>query len=486
VTLRDLAGLAAGNLWRLKLRSFLTMAGVVIAIAAFVSMLSFGAGNQKLVSEQYDKLGLFFTLQVFPKSYDPAKDSLRPPNLDDAALARISAVPGVRLAYPFDAFSVTVQSTDSQLSTRTQALPSEAVRTRLFSDLVGGQPFANDSAPEVLVSRDLLKRLGLPPGDSSVGQRLILSVRLAVLDSALVNVLRDEDGAVQRRLRAIDFDSLLVPSYLKSTVKRELSAALGRFLDGFMNDRRKVEDTLTICGILPSREHARFRVESMIIPVGTARKLTSGGLSEDPEDMFTALATGRLFNEGEQDSKTYPRATVDLAQDAPYDAVKDSVEALGFRTFSYLEQFKEIQRFFLYFDLALAMIGLIALTTASLGIANTLVMATIERKRDIGVLKSLGAHEGDIKRLFFFEAGAIGLLGSIVGIVFGWAIARAASGLARYFMTREGMEPVELFAIPLWLIGAALAVGLAVSVLAGYYPASRAARVDAADALRGE
>lgn len=486
MTSRDLLVLAGGNLWRLKLRSFLTVAGVVIAIAAFVSMLSFGAGNQKMVAEQYEKLGLFFTLQVFPRDFDRANDSLQPPKLDDGALEALAAIPGVRLAYPFDAFSITVASMDSALSSRAQALPERAVRTRLYSDLVAGKPFANDSAHELLVSRDLLKRLGLPSADSALGRSLAVSVRLAVLDSAVVGVFRDKDGTLRNRLREVHFDSLLVPEYLRTTVRRELSAALGRFLDGFMNARRLVQDTLIIRGILPSREHARFRIEPIILPVATARRLTSGGLSEDPQDMFTALATGRLFDLESADNRMYPRVTLDLEQHAPYEQVKDSVEALGFRTFSYAEQFAEIRRFFVYFDLALGMIGLIALTTASLGIANTMIMATVERKRDIGVLKSLGAHEGDIQRLFFVEAGVIGTLGSALGILFGWSIARLASQVARYVMVREGMDPVELFALPLWLVGTALAVGLLVSILAGYYPASRAARIDAVEALRGE
>ncbi|MDD3732874.1 MAG: ABC transporter permease, partial [candidate division Zixibacteria bacterium] len=66
MTWHDLLAISTGNLWRMKLRSFLTISGVIIAIAAFVAMLSFGAGNQKLVREQYEQLGLFNTMQVYP------------------------------------------------------------------------------------------------------------------------------------------------------------------------------------------------------------------------------------------------------------------------------------------------------------------------------------------------------------------------------------------------------------------------------------
>ena len=67
MTLRDLVVISTGNLWRMKLRAFLTISGIVIAIAAFVSMLSFGAGNQEYITNQFNDLGLFNTMQVYPK-----------------------------------------------------------------------------------------------------------------------------------------------------------------------------------------------------------------------------------------------------------------------------------------------------------------------------------------------------------------------------------------------------------------------------------
>jgi putative ABC transport system permease protein len=178
--------------------------------------------------------------------------------------------------------------------------------------------------------------------------------------------------------------------------------------------------------------------------------------------------------------------TLDLDRDVPYAQVKDSVELLGYRTFSYAEQFDEIRRFFLYFDMALGLIGLIALITASLGIANTLLMAILERKREIGVLKSLGADERDIRLLFFVESGVIGVVGAGVGIALGWIISRLGSVIARMVMERQGVQPVDFFTVPIWLIGAALFLGTAVSVLAGFYPAARAARVDPVESLRAE
>jgi putative ABC transport system permease protein len=115
-----------------------------------------------------------------------------------------------------------------------------------------------------------------------------------------------------------------------------------------------------------------------------------------------------------------------------------------------------------------------------------MVMSILERKREIGVLKSLGADEREIRFLFLAESGMIGVLGSVFGITFGWIITRIASGIAKVVMAKQGIPATELFAIPIWLILIALAIGVGVSLLAGFYPASRAAHIDPIDALRNE
>ena len=92
---------------------------------------------------------------------------------------------------------------------------------------------------------------------------------------------------------------------------------------------------------------------------------------------------------------------------------------MGFRTFSFAEEFDEIRKFFLFFNLALSLVGVIALVTAALGIVNTMLMSISERRREIGILKSLGAEDGDVRRLFLVESGLIGVMGSGLGIALG-------------------------------------------------------------------
>ena len=151
MTFRDLVVISMGNLWRMKLRTFLTTSGVLIAIAAFVAMLSFGAGNQERINEEFNKLGLFSTMQVYPKNRGNVADTASAAKLDQAALLSFTRIPGVRLVYPYDAFSATVRLGDSVIATKAQALPvcgnsDEAIfRPRRRESLrYPGQPTGDD------------------------------------------------------------------------------------------------------------------------------------------------------------------------------------------------------------------------------------------------------------------------------------------------------------------------------------------------------
>jgi putative ABC transport system permease protein len=134
----------------------------------------------------------------------------------------------------------------------------------------------------------------------------------------------------------------------------------------------------------------------------------------------------------------------------------------------------------------MGVVGLIALITASLGIVNTMVMSITERRREIGIIKSLGADEREIRLVFLAESAVIGFVGSALGIGAGWLGTRVVAAIAKVIMRREEMPIFDPFALPLWLILLSLAFGVLVSLAAGAYPSGRAARVDPVEALRSE
>lgn len=485
--LRDLIGLPFGNLWRIKLRSALTMSGVMVAIGAFVSMLSFGAGNQEFVTEQYEQLGLLTTMHVYPARNDVADSTAAEPRpMNDSTVAWLASLPGVRLAYPYNVYEVTAALLDTVVSEDAQAIPPSATGIRMFSQIEAGRMLDSDTGKQIVVGSRFLNDLGVQSLDSAIGEQVIVSVERIRLDSGLVHLVQGTGESMDRILVNGWVDSMRNPDYIRRVASNEFKLALGRFTEGFFTRPATVSDTLTIVGVIQTGRPPSH-VNPLLIPISTARLFNNAGMSADPTELYATLRNGQVgVGDSQTASSEYPRITLQLDPSVPFQQVKDSVEAAGLSSYSLAEQFEEITRFFLYFDMALGLIGLIALTTASLGIVNTMVMSIMERRREIGVLMSLGASRRDIKILYLFESALIGAIGAGTGIILGWLVARAASAIAQYYMVQEGLDPIELFALPWWLVLIAFAFGLLVSIAAGAYPAARAARVDPMEALRAE
>ena len=113
-----------------------------------------------------------------------------------------------------------------------------------------------------------------------------------------------------------------------------------------------------------------------------------------------------------------------------------------------------------------------------------MVMSILERTREIGIMKAIGGSDGDIRRIFLIEASAIGFLGGVAGVILGWGVGRAINFGANIYVEQQGGAAGNLFSLPFWLIGGAIGFSIAISLLAGSYPAARAARLDPIQALR--
>lgn len=147
----------------------------------------------------------------------------------------------------------------------------------------------------------------------------------------------------------------------------------------------------------------------------------------------------------------------------------------------------QVNRIFSILQIMLSSIGLLALFVASIGIVNTMIMAIYERTREIGILKALGSSNGDVLRLFMFEAGLIGLLGGIVGVILGWLLGLALNAIILQYLKNEQIPiTAPFFVLTPELILASIAFATLVGILAGLYPAFRAARLDPLTALRHE
>ncbi len=452
--LHDYLAIAGSNLRRMKLRSSLTILGVIIGIAALVSMMSFGAGMQKNVLASFQSLELFNSLQVLSSSsrvgvdhtdpdHDPSDhlrsakpDSGRKVKLDDAAIAEISRLPGVRSVYPEETFAIRVKYGAKSTNTTARSLPTSLGDLSAYNNFEKGRFFSADTAHEVVVGYNLMQRLGVNDPDSLIGQEIELI-----------------------------------------SAKVSMSAAMGSLMGGGrINPFVEISYPFRVCGVLKSaNQMGPYSIQNLLLPLETARSMEKLSFSNPYELLSQA---------DPQKTSQYNSLNVRLESLKYFEAVRDSLEALGYNTFSFADFFEELKKGFLIFDAVLGAVGFIALIVAALGIVNTMVMSILERYREIGVLKSLGADNRDIRILFLLESGVIGILGAVGGLLLGWIITRVGSVIAKYYMAKEGAPNIELFDLPFWLIALALLFGLVVSLAAGWYPAARAARVDPVKALR--
>jgi putative ABC transport system permease protein len=194
----------------------------------------------------------------------------------------------------------------------------------------------------------------------------------------------------------------------------------------------------------------------------------------------------REISRAASDQPVYSSISARVKNPAQVQAVEDAIKKMGFNTFSILDASRGLQQVFRVLYAFLGIFGSLALIVASIGIVNTLVMAILERRREIGIMKAIGASDGDVKKLFFAEAGAMGIFGGVIGVVLGWAIGQVINFGTNVYMKRQGFPPEHFWAVPLWLVAFAILFAFLVSLVSGLYPAGRAARLDPVQALRYE
>jgi putative ABC transport system permease protein len=236
---------------------------------------------------------------------------------------------------------------------------------------------------------------------------------------------------------------------------------------------------LKIIGIVetePAAGYGGYGNARLLMPLETASTLRAAQVN-DLRDIVRGTTSTKI---------TYPSLSVRAKSPSQVEALEASIKGLGFNAFSLLDASKSLRTFFSVFDMLLGIFGSLALAVATLGIINTLVMAILERRREIGVLKALGAADSDVQQLFFVEAGVMGFLGGIFGVGFGWLLGRAITIGTNLYLKRQNLNPIELSSVPWWLVVAGLVFAVLVSLAAGLYPASRAAKLNPIDALRYE
>jgi putative ABC transport system permease protein len=477
----DLVDLAGRNLRESLLRNSLTTLGIGVGVASLVAMLSLGIGLQQLADRRLARSGLFDTIIVTSRrslrGFDRAdnRDGVLPAEsrpLDESARVEMARLPNVLEAVPDLRFVAEVRYEGRPHLTMLAGLPLSA-RDRDAFENMQGQFFSSDAADEAILQIQFADELlGIRPklresssklnGETQtlIGKELMLSYaeRVASPAASGSKSVRAAGGAGKGN-RSSALQDARQPSVMAafSVVARERKLRIIAVTD---------QDPEGMRGVSGAR---------MFIPLQMA------------ENLHVMLPAGLRGSEPDfANVPAYPSLSVRVRSPSRVESVQDAIRKMGFNTFSILDATRSLRRFFAVLDLFLGIFGSLALAVAALGIVNTLVMAILERRREIGIMKAIGASDGDVKKLFLTEAAVMGFLGGILGVMLGWVIGRLINAGANLYLRRQNLPPENLWAVPWWLVGGAIAFAIVISMISGLYPAARAARLDPVQALRYE
>ena len=476
----DILHLAVRNLRQAKLRAILTMMGVIVGVAVIVTMVSFGLGLQSNMLARFKALDLFNEIQVFGRGLsnlagldrpyrgegerNARQRSDRTPTriLDDAGIKEIAAIKGVSYVEPTVNFQVFIRSNGKLLSQYVGGanIPNASSR---FQHFAAGKMISAPTADEAVVSERFVKDYGYQNPADAIGKTLeLLSAPSDKKDDKSEDDTPNffgiplDDPGLDESSPDVDTKTFRIAGVLSTEIKE--GAGQGG-----------------LRGMMPGA--------GIYIPLPMAH---DWNLNHRGQMSQVALALARRGgNLAEGQNEGYDTAVVRVADPVQLTEVRQKLTDLGFGSFSIVDELDQIRTVFLIIDSVLGLLGGISLLVASFGIANTMIMSILERTREIGIMKAIGAEDREIKLIFFVEAAVIGVFGGVIGVLLAWGIDAVANRLAyRFILKPQGASFIDFFDLPIYLSVGAILFALVVSILAALYPASRAARIDPVRALR--
>ncbi|WP_079932917.1 ABC transporter permease [Carboxydocella sp. ULO1] len=443
----DLLRIVWTNLLRMKVRTALTTFGVVIGTSAIVTMISIGAGMKKNITEQLGNMGSATELRVMPKyeitSSDQSFDQMEPVEpLDDKAIKKIIKLPYVKDVTP-DLSVYGIELKVGRYSSKVIIKGVEPSYSQKVMQIYKGRSFRQGDKNVVIVGYKLGQALQEETKGTENGKKLGKKKEKKVSDFPIQN-------SVNEQQEKIDL-------YRKSLILKAVKTD---------KDGQTEEKTIRVNVVGVLVETGQQEDVSVFVPLGMAKNL-------------------KMWKEGRQGEKmSYELVKVQIDSPQNIEQAQKEIEGLGFSIFSLKQMLGTVNKIFGIIEVFLGGIGSISLFVASFGIINTMIMSIYERTREIGIMKVVGATVKDIKMIFLFEAGTIGFLGGIIGLGFGWTASKIINVLANLYLRKGATETIELVYVPLWLAIFSLGFSTLVGLLAGLYPAVRAAKLSPLEAIR--
>jgi putative ABC transport system permease protein len=520
VRIADIFGMAISALWQQKVRTLLTALGVVFGSFVLAASLSVGQGVQNAIARAAHGSVSLRNISVNPSSRRAKTDlpmqdvevrgemaaakreRIRKALADyeerfrrdmrvaltQEKLGALAALEHVEAVVPLVAqFGFATLDDKAQTASVAAARQDSAYHRQR---LVAGRFFDEPGERAVVVSEFLLYRWGLTD-DAAVSSVLGKKVRLEF----------------QTELRELGFQLYLMKP--GQELNRDETMALNKVKNQLPAALDKLDLTAAEKGVLRKAVQGQAlsggQVYGEEFTITGVLRLPTGEESEGLWDPFKVVpgdpwltdadvilpyrtATELFFRVPGHDEQGVNGAAVIVDREENVEEVGRRVKAMGLGHHSQLETIQRERLVYALIFGAMTCIAAVALLVAALGIANTMLMNVLERTREIGIMKAIGAGNGHLQLIFLVEGALIGLLGGGLGQLLALAFSYPANAWVRSMVSRDLKFELKeaIFVFPLWLVLAPMLFAVVVTTLAAVYPARRAVRVDPVAALRHE
>ncbi len=465
-----------------RLRTFLTILGVSVGLGTIFFLVSLGYGLQKLVFTRIAGEDALLSLDVIAEENGPLRldkkflDKIKKipqvtevsPLLSLASQMRIGDLAGDVLLNAIDPSFFRLQGIDfkiiknfcvNQNSNSRHTVPVDNLSGKTRAEM---QRDTERECRDIIVSSGILKMFGLAPNQSPQGSSEISPSERPEISALGSNPSQENHLYSQVLGKKVKF-SLFIPKEKDSEELEILD------LDQEFEIKGVIEDETANYVYFPLAVIARSNFESF---------------SSSPDFPDAERAIKDTLDISERKGYTLIKVRV---KDRNYlEEVRSQITLLGFNVSTISDTLEQMDIIFKAIQIILAIFGLVALAVASIGMFNTMTIALLEKTREIGIMKALGATDKDIRRLFLVEALIIGFCGGLGGIGVGFLVSYLFNLLINALARFLGGQAVDLIYTPFWFILAIISFSVIVGFVTGIYPSHRASKLNPIDALRYE
>lgn len=450
----DLIRMSSSNLWRRKLRTFLTVLGVVIGTASIIVMVSIGIGQNRSLMAMIEESGSLTSVEVYNSG-------------------------GGMVYYSDGSMSSSDENlmlNDSMIETFLQIPHVTSVSRQLRYGVIMKQgPYANEYVSLYGVDRDILEKI--PLGEGKLPNKDADSLEFVVGNNIITEFMNEKTQQSYWQTGEIpDVDFMGQPVFTifdrsayyqfqsgeGQAPKKYLLQASG-LVEGGVNDWNRYSYGM-YCDVDALTNTLKKTFRNKVIPGQPTQK------------------NGKPYAE-----ICYDQVNVNVDKMDNVEAVLKEIQEIGFQAYSDAEYMETMQKESQTTQLVLGGIGAVSLFVAAIGIANTMMMSIYERTKEIGILKVLGCAMGNIRTLFLMEAAFIGFFGGMLGIGISYGISAMINKVAgNMYGNMYGSTQTNISYIPPWLAFAALGFAVLIGIISGFLPALRAMKLSPLAAIRNE